>query len=161
MIFYLHIFGSGWLSATLLMTNWGPWGPESLNDFFRVLRWVRGRVELGPLAQVRCCVYSTNQRCRWIASIVGFLLRTVQFTFVQVVSVLPVGRLLRTKCLIGIWNFLIGYTEMSVSFFIWLCRVLVAACEILFPDKESNLGSLHWELEFFATEPPVKSLYRF
>ena len=53
------------------------WGPESLNDFFRVLRRVRGRVKSGPLAQVRCSVYSTNQHCRWIASVAEFLLRTV------------------------------------------------------------------------------------
>lgn len=75
-------------------------GPESLNEFFRVLRRVRGRVKSGLLAQVRCSVYSTNQHCRSIASVAEFLLRTVQFTFVQVVSVSQVGRLFRTKCLI-------------------------------------------------------------
>ena len=41
--------------------------------------------------------------------------------------------------------------------FIWLHQVLVAACEILFPDQGLNLGLLHWELRVLATGPREKS----
>ena len=34
---------------------------------------------------------------------------------------------------------------------------LIAACEIYFPDLESNLGPLHWECEILAPGPPGKS----
>ena len=42
--------------------------------------------------------------------------------------------------------------------FIWLHLVLVAAYGIQFPDQESNLGPLPWELRVLATGPPGKSL---
>ena len=49
--------------------------------------------------------------------------------------------------------------------FIWVCWVLVAACELLdvacgiqFPDKGSNPGPLYQEYRVLATEPPGKSI---
>ena len=42
--------------------------------------------------------------------------------------------------------------------FVWLRWVLVAACEIEFPDQGWNLGPLHWEHKVLAIGPPVKSL---
>ena len=36
-------------------------------------------------------------------------------------------------------------------------RLLVAACDIQFPDQESNLGPVYWELGVLATRPPGKS----
>ena len=55
----------------------------------------------------------------------------------------------------------------NIYLFIWLCGVLVAACELLvvacgiyFPDKVSNTGPLHWEQGVLATTegfPPWKS----
>ena len=42
--------------------------------------------------------------------------------------------------------------------FIWLHRVLIAACGISFPNQESNLGPLHWDHgSVIATEPPGNS----
>ena len=41
--------------------------------------------------------------------------------------------------------------------FIWLCYVLVAACEIWFPSQISNPGPWHWEPEGLATGPPGKA----
>ena len=41
--------------------------------------------------------------------------------------------------------------------FVWLYQVLLAACEILFPDQGLNLGPLHWELRVLVTGPQEKS----
>ena len=41
--------------------------------------------------------------------------------------------------------------------FIWLGRVLVAACRKYFADQRSNLRPLHWECGVLATGPPGKS----
>ena len=50
-------------------------------------------------------------------------------------------------------------------FFIWLCRILAAACELLveacgiqFPDQGLNPGPPHWEHRVLATGLPGKSL---
>lgn len=43
-------------------------------------------------------------------------------------------------------------------FSIWLRRVLAAACEIQFPDQESNPRPLNWERGVSATVLPGKSL---
>ena len=40
------------------------------------------------------------------------------------------------------------------------CKLLAAACEILFPDPGSNLGPLHWEHGVLATGAPRKSQMR-
>ena len=42
--------------------------------------------------------------------------------------------------------------------FIWLYRVLVAACGIYFLDQRSSPGPLHWEHGVLAAGPPGKSL---
>ena len=31
--------------------------------------------------------------------------------------------------------------------FVWLCRILVAACQTSFPDQGSNPGLQHWDTE--------------
>ena len=46
----------------------------------------------------------------------------------------------------------------NVYLCIWLCRVLVAAHEIQFPDQIWNVGPLHWERGVPATGPAGKSL---
>ena len=37
------------------------------------------------------------------------------------------------------------------------CKLWFVACEILFPDQESNWGPLHWEHRVLSTGPPGKS----
>ena len=70
--------------------------------------------------------------------------------------------------MLGWWvneNFLYFLSNFAVNpklffiliLFIWLHQVLVAACEILFPDQGLNLGLLHWELRVLATGPREKS----
>ena len=39
------------------------------------------------------------------------------------------------------------------------CKLLVAACRLLFPEQGSNLGPLHWKCRVLATAPPGKSLF--
>ena len=39
-----------------------------------------------------------------------------------------------------------------------VCGILVAACEIQFPDQRSNLDPLHWDHGVLTTELPGKSL---
>ena len=42
--------------------------------------------------------------------------------------------------------------------FIWLCRVIISACGIYFPDQGLNQVSLQWECGVLAKGPPRKSL---
>ena len=42
-------------------------------------------------------------------------------------------------------------------FFLVTCELLVEVCGIWFPDQESNLGPLNWELRPLTTGPPGKS----
>ena len=46
---------------------------------------------------------------------------------------------------------------MPQKLFIWLYRVLVAACGIYFLDQRSSPGPLHWEHGVLAAGPPGKS----
>ena len=48
-------------------------------------------------------------------------------------------------------------SEVEFSCFFWLCFVLVAACEIYFPEQRVNSGPLHWESGVLATGPSGKS----
>ena len=64
------------------------------------------------------------------------------------------------ECVVG---FVFGF-----KLFIWLCWILVMACDLLFvaceiqfPDQGLNLGPLHQECRGPATGPPAKSLYIF
>ena len=41
------------------------------------------------------------------------------------------------------------------------CKLWFVACEILFPDQESNWGPLHWEHRVLSTGPPGKSRNNF
>ena len=41
------------------------------------------------------------------------------------------------------------------------CKLWFVACEILFPDQESNWGPLHWEHRVLSTGPPGKSRSNF
>ena len=47
--------------------------------------------------------------------------------------------------------------HLHVGSLVEACKLLAAACEILFPDPGSNLGPLHWERGVLATGPPRKS----
>ena len=54
-----------------------------------------------------------------------------------------------------IFNWLVIKVLKIFFLFIWLHRVLVAACEIWFPDQESNRNPLHQEHRVSATGPPA------
>ena len=41
------------------------------------------------------------------------------------------------------------------------CKLLVAECGILFPDKGSNPGPLHWENGVLATGPQRSPFFRY
>ena len=56
----------------------------------------------------------------------------------------------------GMWYF--QSLLQRVGSLVVACGLLVAACEIQFPDQGSSLGPLHWEFRVLATGPPGKSL---
>ena len=50
------------------------------------------------------------------------------------------------------------YSTWTLFFFFLVTReLLVEVCGIWFPDQESNLGPLNWELRLLTTGPPGKS----